>query len=143
MNRTASFLVLHGVIVVLLGLLVGFAYASAITDGWGAEAERAWRTAHLEGLLNGMLVMVLGAAAPRLRLSGAEERWFRLGALATGYGNVVAATLAAVSGSRGLAPGGPLANWAVFALFSVAIVGVLVALILAVRGAARVLREAR
>lgn len=137
MNRTASFLVMHGGIVVLLGLVVGFGYASAITEGWGAEAERAWRTAHLEGLLNGMLVVLLGVVAPHLRLSGGEERWYRLGALATGYGNVVAATIGALSGSRGLAPGGPLANWAVFGLFSVAIVGVLAALGLAVLGAAR------
>jgi hypothetical protein len=141
MNRTASRLVLHGVIVVALGLLVGFPYASAITGGAGAEAERAWRTAHLEGLLNGMLVIVLGAAAPHLRLSRAQERWLCAGALAAGYGNGVAAALAALSGQRGLAPGGPLANWLVFALFSVAIAGVVVALALAGLGAARASRD--
>ncbi|HEY8120470.1 MAG TPA: hypothetical protein VII78_04075 [Myxococcota bacterium] len=135
MNKTAASLVMHGVIVVLLGLLVGFPYASAITEGWGAEAERAWRTAHLEGVLNGMLVIVLGAAAPLLELSGMQQRWFRLAALATGYGNVLAAALGAASGARGLAPGGPLANWLVFALFSVAIAGVLAALALALVGA--------
>jgi hypothetical protein len=141
MNRTASLLVMHGVIVVLLGLAVGFPYASAITGGWGAEAERAWRTAHLEGVLNGMLVIVLGAASPHLRLSGAQQRWFRAGALATGYGNVAAAALAATAGVRGLAPGGPLANWTVYALFTVAVVGVLATLVLAVVGARRALAE--
>ena len=124
-RRTAAALVMHGAIVILLGLLVGFAYANAITDGGGAEAERAWRTAHLEGLLNGMLVVLLGAASPQLTFEGSEERWFRLGAIATGYGNVLAAALAALAGVRGLAPGGPLANWAVFALFTLAVVGVL------------------
>lgn len=141
MNRTASFLVMHGVIVVLLGLLVGFPYASAITEGWGAEAERAWRTAHLEGVLNGMLVIVLGAATPHLRLTSSQERWLRLGALATGYGNVLAAALAAASGERGLAPGGPLANWVVYALFLAGVVGVLAALWIALRGAVRALRN--
>jgi hypothetical protein len=138
-NRTAAALVMHGAIVILLGLLVGFGYASAITGGWGVEAERAWRTAHLEGLLNGMLVVLLGVATPHLTFSGRQERWFRLGALATGYGNVLAATLAALAGVRGLAPGGPLANWAVYALFTVAVVGVLAALVLAALAARRTL----
>ena len=135
--NTGSQLVKHGMLVIVLGLAVGFPYASAITEGWGAEAERAWRTAHLEGLLNGMLVLALGAATPLLRFAGAEERWFRRGALATGYGNVIAATLAAIAGERGLAPGGPLANGVVFGLFTLAIVGVLAALGIAVRAAAR------
>jgi len=138
-NRTASTLVLHGVIVILLGLAVGFPYASAITEGWGAEAERAWRTAHLEGVLNGMLVVVLGAAVPSLRFVGNEERWFRLGALTTGYGNVLAATVAASARVRGLAPGGPLANWMVYALFTVAVVGVLGTLVIALRASRRAL----
>ncbi len=143
-NRTASFLVLHGAVVVVLGLLVGFRYASAITEGWGAEAERAWRTAHLEGVLNGMLVIMLGAAAPHLRLSPLQERVFCLGALATGYGNVLAATIGALGGARGLAPGGPLANWLVFGGFTVAVVGVLAALALAIVGARNALApEAR
>ena len=141
-GRTAAMLVLHGVIVIVLGLLVGFPYASAINEGWGAEAERAWRTAHLEGVLNGMLVVVLGAATPLLRFSGGEELWFRLGALTTGYGNVLAATLAATTRVRGLAPGGPLANWTVYALFTVAVIGVLVTLAIALRAGQRALRSA-
>jgi hypothetical protein len=137
-QKTASMLVLHGVIVILLGLLAGFPYATAITGAEGAEAERAWRTAHLEGLLNGMLVVVLGAASQVLRFAGGEEKWFRLGALVTGYGNVIAASLAALAGVRGLAPGGPLANWVVYALFMIAVVAVLGTLGIGVRAAARV-----
>jgi hypothetical protein len=140
-NRTASALVMHGAIVVGIGLGVGFPYASAITGGWGAEAERAWRTAHLEGLLNGMLVVLLGVAVPHLALRPREEQWLRWGGLATGYGNVIAASLGAATGVRGLAPGGPLANFAVFALFTIAIVGVVAAVALLVLGARRALAE--
>jgi hypothetical protein len=130
---------MHGSVVILLGLLVGFPYASAINEGWGAEAERAWRTAHLEGLLNGMLVVLLGAVAPQLRFAGREESWFRWGALATGYGNVIAAALAASAGVRGLSAGGPLANWVVYGLFTAAVVGVLAAIITTFRAARRAL----
>ncbi len=83
------------------------------------------------------------AASPQLKWLGSEERWFRIGALATGYGNVIAGTIGAAFGARGLAPGGPLANWTVFALFSVAIVGVFLALALAIRGALRAQSGAR
>jgi hypothetical protein len=140
-RRTGASLVLHGAIVIALGLAVGFGYASAITGGWGVEAERAWRTAHLEGLLNGLLVLALGTAVPLLRFAGSEERWYRLGALAAGYGNTVAAAIGALARVRGLAPGGPLANWIVYTLFLVAIVGVGVALAVAMRAAARAARE--
>jgi hypothetical protein len=138
-SRTATALVMHGLVVILLGLLVGFPYASAINEGWGGDAERAWRTAHLEGLLNGMLVVLLGVATPLLRFAGNEERWFRLGALVTGYGNILAAALAAAAKVRGLEPGGPAANWVVYALFTAAVVGVLAALILGLRAARRAL----
>jgi hypothetical protein len=84
-----------------------------------------------------MLVVVLGAATPLLRFSGGEERWFRLGALATGYGNILAATLAATTGVRGLVPRGPLANWIVYLLFTVAVIGVLATLVIALRAAHR------
>jgi hypothetical protein len=42
---------------------------------------------------------------------------------------------------RGLAPGAPLANWTVYALFLLAVAGVLGALVLAVLGARRALSQ--
>jgi hypothetical protein len=141
-NRTAATLVLHGVIVIALGLVAGFPYATAVTSGADAETVRAWRMAHLEGLLNGMLVVALGAATPLLQLRAAQERWLRVGALAAGYGNVLAASLGAATRVRGLVPEGPLANWIVYVGFVVAIGGVVLALAIAALGAKRALSSA-
>lgn len=138
-NRSARTLVLHGIAVIALGLLAGFPYATAVTGGADGETVRAWRMAHLEGLLNGMLVVALGAATPLLRLGDAQLRWLRIGALAAGYGNVLAASLGAATRARGLVPEGPLANWIVYVGFVVAIVGVVLALAIAALGAKRAL----
>jgi hypothetical protein len=56
------------------------------------------------------------------------------------YGNVVASILGAATGNRGLAPGGSLANTAVYLMFVAAVVGIVVALALAGIGASRAAR---
>jgi hypothetical protein len=57
------------------------------------------------------------------------------GAVLSAYGNVIGAGLGAVSGQRGLAPQGPLANWLVFIAFMFGMWSVLIALPVAARGA--------
>ena len=131
-GRLSSQLVLHGAIVVLLGMVAGFPYGSAVTGG---EDPRAWRMAHLEGVLNGLMMIAIGAARSRLVLKPALQRLLFWTLVITGYGNVMASILAAASGQRGLQPGGALANNLVFGGFMLAVVGVLVALILVVVGA--------
>lgn len=134
--RLAGRLVLHGALVVLAGLLVGFPYAMVVTGELAGE-ERAWRMAHLEGVLNGLLMLAAAAVGGRVALAVGEQRALVVGLLLAGWGNVVAATLAAIFRVRGLEPAGPLANLAVFSLFSAAVVGVLVAVALLAIGAAR------
>lgn len=50
----------HGTAVLLIGLAagVGFSYAAA-TTGADSDLYRNWKFAHLEGLLNGILVLAL------------------------------------------------------------------------------------
>lgn len=137
--RRASRLVLHGALVTLAGLLAGFPYAMVVTGDLAGE-ERAWRMAHLEGVLNGLLMLAAAAVGGRLALGAGEQRALFVGLVVAGWGNVVAAALAAIYGVRGLEPAGPLANLAVFALFTAAVVGVLVAVALVAIGAARAAR---
>jgi len=67
-TRHHSLLIGHGAVVFILGLVAGvpFLWAlDAIAAGGGAvEAEslRAWRMAHLEGTLNGMMMIAVAAA---------------------------------------------------------------------------------
>lgn len=138
-SRYRVSLVLHGLIVILLGLLAGFPYALVVTGDLLGE-PRAWSMAHLEGVLNGLVMLAVGAAGGSLALSVREARALTVGLLVAGYGNVVAAIIGASFGVRGLAPTGPAANFVVFALFTAAIVGVLLGLALAVLGAVRARR---
>lgn len=132
--RICSRMIFHGVIVIFLGLLAGFPYIAVVTGDLAGE-ERAWRMAHLEGVLNGLVLLAVAAGGGRLVLSAAQQRWVALGLVAAGYGNVVAATIGATFGVRGLGLQGPVSNFVVFTLFGVAIVGVLGGLALVAWGA--------
>lgn len=138
-SRAQASLVFHGIAVILLGLLAGIPFALVISGDLAGDV-RAWRMAHLEGVLNGLVMLGVGAAGRHVLLSAGQTRACVLGLLAAGYGNVVAAAIGASFGVRGLSPAGPAANFLVFALFSVAIVGVLVGLALAAHGALRARR---
>jgi len=134
--RTRSALVGHGLAVILLGLLLGFPYALVI-QGSLAGSERAWRMAHLEGVLNGLMLVAVGAAGDSIALSARAALWLRWALIITAYGNLLGAALGAASGERGLAPAGPAANFAVYVLFMAAVVAVLGGLSVAAVGAFR------
>ena len=132
--RVRARLVFHGAVVVMLGLLAGFPHAFVLT-GQIAGEERAWRMAHLEGLLNGMLMMLAGAVSGALVLSPTRQSWLLWSFVAAGYGNVIASVLGASFGVRGLALAGPPANAVMNLLFWVAIGGILIGVGLLVVGA--------
>ncbi|MCC6765680.1 MAG: hypothetical protein IT293_13555 [Deltaproteobacteria bacterium] len=141
-SRIRARLVFHGAVVVLLGLLAGFPHAFVLT-GQIAGEERAWRMAHLEGLLNGMLTMLAGAVGGSLVLSASQQRWLVWSLAAAAYGNVVASVLGATFSVRGLALAAPPANAIVNLLFWLAIVGVFVGVGLLVAGAAAAVHAGR
>ena len=132
-------LIYNGAIVILLGLLAGFPYALVVTGQMAGE-ERAWRMAHMEGLLNGMLALLAAGVWDAIVLSARQRRWLALSLIVAAYGNAVASILGASFGVRGLALGGPAMNSVVYLLFVIAIVGVLAGVVLLIRGGARALR---
>ena len=137
--RTRATLIGHGLAVILLGLLLGFPYALVI-QGSLAGSERAWRMAHLEGVLNGLLLIAVGAAGKSIALGPRAAAWLRRALIVTAYGNLAGAALGAASGERGLAPAGPAANLVVYLLFLAAVVAVLGGLGIAAIGAFRAAR---
>jgi hypothetical protein len=137
-RKRASLLAAHAAIVLLIGLIVGFPFATATTAGGDV---RAWRMAHLEGLLNGLLMLGVAAASPFLTLGPRAQGLLYWTLLLTGYGNALASWLAAGSGERGLAPGGALANNVVFAGFMVAVATVIVASVVIAIGGFRAARR--
>ena len=76
-RQAAAMLTFNGLVVLFLGLLAGAPYGAALVDGWGDEAARAWKLAHGEGVLNGLLTARLG------RLHATEENRVRPGGVVT------------------------------------------------------------
>lgn len=135
-ERLRHRMIFHGAVVIVLGLLAGFPYALAITGQMEGDL-RAWRMAHLEGVLNGLLVIAVAAAAARLTLTQGKQRLLAWSLVLMAYGNAVASVLGAIFGVRGLEPAGPAMNLVVYGIFMLAVVGVLVGLVLLAQAAGR------
>lgn len=87
----------HGMLLFLLGLLTGFAEPHLTNVRMGL-------TAHLEGVMNGILLLALGAIWPHVRLSrGAQAAAFWT-ALYSAYANWFFTLLAAIFGTGALSP---------------------------------------
>jgi hypothetical protein len=135
-DQTARRVIFHGAIVVLLGLLAGFPFAFVILGTMTGDV-RAWRMAHLEGLLNGLVMFAVTALSSRLVLSAGRQSLLAGCLIVTGYGNVVASIVAASLNVRGLAAGGSVGNTVVYLLFVVAVVTITLAMVLVALGARR------
>ena len=89
----------HGIFLFLLGLITGLAIPIISNHRMGLSA-------HLEGLLNGILLLALGCLWPQLRLStGALTATFWLALYGT-YANWFFTLLGAILGTSALTPQG-------------------------------------
>jgi (hydroxyamino)benzene mutase len=87
----------HGILLFLLGLVTGFAIPFLANPRMGLSA-------HLQGVLNGMFLVVAGLAWDRLALTGAGGRIAFWSLLYGTYANWGATTLAAVWGTGTMTP---------------------------------------
>jgi hypothetical protein len=146
-ERLRALLVAHGALVFLAGLVAGFPFAFHIlgrVELWPIPGSldiqipgdyRGWRMAHLEGILNGLLMIGVGAVGGGLRLSDRAARLTVWGLILCGWGNVTASFIGPLAGVRGLSFTGLGWNTLVFLLFMVAIVAVFISMWLVFRGA--------
>ena len=97
MQDQARRLLWHGVFLFFLGLITGLAIPIINNHRMGLSA-------HLEALLNGILLLALGCLWPQLRLSErAASAAFRLG-LYGAYANWFFTLLGAILGTKALTP---------------------------------------
>lgn len=87
----------HGIFLFLLGLVTGFAEPHFVNTRMGLAA-------HLEGVLNGIFLVALGAAWPEVRLSPSARTTAFWAALYGCYVNWLMTTLAAAFGTGALSP---------------------------------------
>jgi (hydroxyamino)benzene mutase len=87
----------HGMLLFLLGLLTGFAEPHFTNVRMGLAA-------HLEGVMNGILLLALGAIWPYVRLGRNTRAAAFWSALYSAYANWLFTTLAATFGTGALSP---------------------------------------
>jgi (hydroxyamino)benzene mutase len=97
MERNSRRLMFHGICLFLLGLLTGFAEQHFVNVRMGLAA-------HLEGVMNGIFLLALGAAWPNVKLSATASAvafWITLYGT---YMNWFITILAAIFGTAALSP---------------------------------------
>jgi hydroxylaminobenzene mutase len=87
----------HGMLLFLLGLFTGFAEPHFTNVRMGLAA-------HLEGVMNGILLLALGAIWPHVRLGRNAQAAAFWTALYSAYANWLFTTLAAILGTGALSP---------------------------------------
>lgn len=97
-----KYLLFHGSVVMLAGLLSGFPYWLAIIKNKDMAVVRAWRVAHSFLIVDGIFMLVVGLAIPHLALSGQIVQILVWSVILAGYGFVYAFIIGALKGIRGL-----------------------------------------
>jgi hypothetical protein len=134
-------LVFHGLLLVVVGMLVGFAFHSAITENSGPDAERAWRVAHTSLVGLGALYLALAGVAHHVVLSRGAAR-FSIGSLFfAAYASILAFVVGPAIGARGLEPVGPPFHVFIFGVLALALLLLLVTICILLAGAFRALRS--
>ena len=101
---TSKYLLFHGSIVLMVGILTGLFYWLVIILGKAAESVRAWRVAHSILITDGLMILVAGLTVSHLNLSSTAIWILALALILSGYGFVFAFIIGAWKGIRGLTP---------------------------------------
>lgn len=115
-------LVVHGLLLALLGMTLGFPLHGAITSGSPAAAQLAWRSSHTTLVTGGTFYVALGAVGQHLVLRPWAARFATGTLVAASYLFAAVLTLGPALGARGLEPIGPASHVAVHVGFLAAIV---------------------
>lgn len=132
-------LVLHGSIVLLIGLSCGIPAVVEVMSGPG----RMWQGAHAALLTLGVWLLAAGGILPLLTLADREAAGLRGSLLIMAYSFTFAVLVQAVTGTRSLSPGGGALGSLVFAANLSAVLGAFVSAALIGSGAANALRLSR
>ena len=133
---------LNAVIVITIGLFLGGfplvwvvlreAYGQAAPVTLGGD-YRGWLMAHLEGLLNGLLVIGLAATTRFWPMTQTKERVLLWSLLIAAWGNTIASLLAPLLGVRGMSFNQSAPNDLVAAMFIIALAATIPALFVSIQ----------
>lgn len=132
-------LILHGAIVLLVGLLAGLPTTTETIDG----AARHWHTTHEALIMMGVWMLAASSVVPQLVLETTELTALVWAHLLMGYGFMVALTIGGIAGVEVFSPGATPASLAAFVAAVLGILGAIAAAALTIKGAAAALRAER
>lgn len=116
-TRLQGLMVGHGALVMLMGMIAGFAWTFSLLgsiDIWPLPAidiqvpgsVRGWGAAHKGCILNGLMVLAIGVVLPRLALADRGRTWVAYGLIFTAWANTLFYFFATFAANRGLSMGG-------------------------------------
>jgi len=108
-------LLVHGAIVLFIGILAGIPFWITIITRRDQATIRSWRVAHSTLIADGLLLLVAGLLAPQLTLTGLLPTFLVWALITSAYGFVFALIFGACKGYRGLQPK-PLGSNTIFFL---------------------------
>lgn len=124
----------HGALLIFFGGVIGFGFLFFLLGEiklWPIPGTlevqlpgtiKAWRMAHLEGILNGVILWIMALLLPLLPFAARGARRIAIGMIIVGWTFTVASLFDAIfPQSRGLDYGGPLTNKAAFFMFYVGV----------------------
>lgn len=118
-SKAQTSLATHACIVMVLGLLggIGFSYAAAVSDT-GSELYRVWKFVHLEGVVNGIMMLAVAGMWHVLRDESTMVKWGKWTLLTGAYCNALGPWITALFiGHRVIQPQTTLENIVVFGFY--------------------------
>jgi len=134
-DHAIATLVLHGSVVFFAGMLAGLPYGVLRVRGGTPESLDDWRVGHVQNLQNGLLLLIAGACTSYLDLSEAAAAVMVYSLVISAYTDMGAWLIRPITGHTGLLPTPPIANVAVFILFSVTLLGQFIGVAILIYGA--------
>jgi hypothetical protein len=116
-------LILHGGIILLMGLLSGIPFGRAIVQGKPEDTVRGWRVAHSGITMGGVLLLALSSVVPHLQLSVSARALLVWTFIGSSYEFAFALPLGAHYGHRGLSSVPPFLNRIVYLGNIIGVVG--------------------
>lgn len=136
-NNSRELLILHGAVVMAVGLVFGLAAVMGVVD----DAFDGWRAAHLSVIMMGIWMLAMSGVFPVLVLLRREASVLLWSLVASGYGVIIVSAIKAVAGVKAISPDGPAANWIAFGVNMVVVLGASLAVLLTIKGAMAALKR--
>ena len=131
-----AYLLFNGSLVILAGLLLGFPLRYAIVKR-KEEVVNAWLVAHSVLIMDGLMMLIIGLIIPHLILDELAVWVLTWALVISGYGFVVAFTIGARKGIRGLTPKPYGLNTILFVTHIIGALGSLVGISITIYGTLR------